>query len=68
MSFEPISTSRHCSAPLLGLLTAGTFFGFWWGEARGPRGSQIFILPSAREAVLLALSIGPAFALRLEGR
>ena len=31
MSFQSMSTSRHCSAPLLGLLTTETFFAFCSG-------------------------------------
>ena len=68
MSLRQIGTFLHWSARFLGLAIAGTFFVFLIGEASGPGGTHPFTLPTAREAVLLALLIGAAFALLLAWR
>jgi hypothetical protein len=69
MSFQPISDSLHCSAPLPGPTDRRTFLRVLVGLKHAVLvGSHIFILLSAREAVLLALSIGAAFALALAWR
>jgi len=59
-----MGTALRWSARLLGLLTAGTFFVFLFGEAASSRGTY----PSAREAVLLTVLIVAALALLLAWR
>jgi len=68
MSLRQISTFLHWSARFLGLLTAGIFFVFLIGEGSIPGSTHPFVLPTAREAVLLTLLIGAAFALLLAWR